>query len=135
MDSKQLKEIFSIFENSQVAKMDLEINGMSLKLEKGKESNRTDVIHPQTSQGTETNQETFDSPLVGVYWQASQPNDQPYVQVGDTVKEGDIVCLIEAMKSMNEIRIHKSGVIEEILVNDGDLIEYGQPLFRLGESQ
>lgn len=71
--------------------------------------------------------------LVGVFYGAQGPEEPPFVKVGDTVKKGQIIGIIEAMKLMNEIECDCDGIIEEILVNDGDMVEYGQPLFRIKE--
>ncbi|WP_099467559.1 acetyl-CoA carboxylase biotin carboxyl carrier protein [Konateibacter massiliensis] len=72
--------------------------------------------------------------LVGVFYSAPGPNEEPFIKEGDTVKKGQIVGIIEAMKLMNEIECECSGVVEEILVKDGDMVEYGQPLFRIREA-
>ena len=72
---------------------------------------------------------TIKAPMVGVFYKAASPEAKPYVTVGKTVKKGDTVCIIEAMKLMNEIQAEEDGTIKEILVKDGDIIEYGQPLF------
>ena len=74
---------------------------------------------------------TIDAPIVGVFYAASAPGKTPFVSVGQKVKKGDVVCIIEAMKCMNEIQAEEDGEIAEILVNDGDLVEYGQPLFKI----
>lgn len=70
-------------------------------------------------------------PMVGTFYSSSSPEEKPYVNVGDTVKKGDTVCIIEAMKYMNEVQTGESGKIAEIYVQDGDLVEYGQKLFRI----
>lgn len=72
---------------------------------------------------------TIDSPLVGTLYRAPGPEAQPFVQVGDRVNPETTVCIIEAMKVMNEIKAEKSGVIKEILVDNAQAVEYGQPLF------
>lgn len=72
---------------------------------------------------------TIKAPMVGVFYKAASPEAEPYVTVGKTVKKGDTVCIIEAMKLMNEIQAEENGTIKEILAKDGDIIEYGQPLF------
>lgn len=72
------------------------------------------------------------SPIVGTFYQSASPEKPPYVNVGDTVSKGDIVCIIEAMKFMNEVTSEEDGKIVEILVEDGQFVEYGAPLFRLG---
>ncbi|MFL9987048.1 acetyl-CoA carboxylase biotin carboxyl carrier protein [Paraburkholderia sediminicola] len=72
------------------------------------------------------------SPMVGTFYRAPSPGAEPFVQVGDTVKEGQTICIIEAMKLLNEIESDKSGVVKEILVENGQAVEYGQPLFLVG---
>jgi len=69
------------------------------------------------------------SPMVGTFYKSSSPDADPYVKKGDTVKSDSIVCIVEAMKLFNEIEAEVSGEIVEILVEDGQLVEYGQPLF------
>lgn len=71
------------------------------------------------------------SPMVGVFYAAPSPEDEPYVKVGDSVKKGDVLCIVEAMKLMNEITAEQDGVIAEICAEDGNLVEYGQTLFVL----
>ncbi|MBY0463963.1 MAG: acetyl-CoA carboxylase biotin carboxyl carrier protein, partial [Burkholderiales bacterium] len=69
------------------------------------------------------------SPMVGTYYRASSPGAKPFVEVGSVVKEGDAICIVEAMKILNEIDADKSGTITQILVENGQPVEYGQPLF------
>ncbi|NLP61988.1 acetyl-CoA carboxylase biotin carboxyl carrier protein [Paraburkholderia sacchari] len=69
------------------------------------------------------------SPMVGTFYRAPSPGADPFVQVGDTVKEGQTLCIIEAMKLLNEIESDAAGVVKEILVENGQAVEYGQPLF------
>ena len=71
------------------------------------------------------------SPLVGTFYAAPSPEAEPYVKVGDTVKKGQVLGLIEAMKLMNEIESEYDGVVEAILVENEEVVEYGQPLFRI----
>ncbi|MDE1183260.1 acetyl-CoA carboxylase biotin carboxyl carrier protein [Paraburkholderia sp.] len=72
------------------------------------------------------------SPMVGTFYRAPSPGAEPFFQVGDTVKEGQTICIIEAMKLLNEIESDTSGVVKEILVENGQAVEYGQPLFVVG---
>jgi acetyl-CoA carboxylase biotin carboxyl carrier protein len=72
---------------------------------------------------------TVEAPMVGTFYRAPSPNAEPYVREGDVVKEGQIVCIIEAMKLMNEIEAKAGGRIAKILVESGHAVEYGQPLF------
>ncbi|CAB3673298.1 MAG: acetyl-CoA carboxylase biotin carboxyl carrier protein [Achromobacter mucicolens] len=72
------------------------------------------------------------APMVGTFYRSPNPGAAPFVDVGATVKEGDPLCIIEAMKLLNEIEADKAGVIKEILVENGEPVEYGQPLFVIG---
>jgi acetyl-CoA carboxylase biotin carboxyl carrier protein len=72
---------------------------------------------------------TMEAPMVGTFYRASAPNAEPYVQEGDVVKEGQVLCIIEAMKLMNEIEAKVAGRVARILVENGQPVEYGQPLF------
>lgn len=72
------------------------------------------------------------APMVGTFYLAPNPGASPFVEVGQAVKEGDPLCIIEAMKLLNEIEADKSGVIQEVLVENGEPVEYGQPLFVIG---
>lgn len=72
------------------------------------------------------------SPMVGTFYRSSAPGSAPFVEVGATVKEGDTLCIIEAMKLLNEIDADKSGTITQILVENGQPVEFGQPLFVIG---
>ncbi|MFU1929883.1 acetyl-CoA carboxylase biotin carboxyl carrier protein [Bordetella hinzii] len=72
------------------------------------------------------------APMVGTFYRSPNPGAAPFVDVGQSVKEGDALCIIEAMKLLNEIEADKSGVIKEILVENGEPVEYGQPLFVIG---
>jgi acetyl-CoA carboxylase biotin carboxyl carrier protein len=69
------------------------------------------------------------SPMVGTFYRTPSPDAKPFVEVGQAVKEGQIICIIEAMKLMNEIECDKSGTVKAILVENGQPVEYGQPLF------
>lgn len=71
------------------------------------------------------------APIVGTFYEASSPDAEPYVQVGDKVKPGTVLCIIEAMKLMNEIEAETAGTLREILVNNEEPVEYGQVLFRI----
>jgi acetyl-CoA carboxylase biotin carboxyl carrier protein len=88
---------------------------------------------PATSAPAETvsveNRETIDSPIVGTFYRAPAPDVAAFVKVGDTVDAETVVCIVEAMKVMNEIKAEKCGVIKEILVENAQAVEYGQPLF------
>ena len=69
------------------------------------------------------------SPMVGTFYRSASPGAKTFVEVGDVVKEGDTICIIEAMKILNEIEVDKSGTVSKILCDNGQAVEYGQPLF------
>ncbi|MFB6249841.1 MAG: acetyl-CoA carboxylase biotin carboxyl carrier protein, partial [Salinibacter sp.] len=73
------------------------------------------------------------APIVGTFYRAPSPDDDPFVEVGDSVGEGDVLCIIEAMKLMNEIECETSGTVQEILVEDAEPVEFDQPLFVVDE--
>lgn len=154
MDIKEIKELVEILENSTLSTLEVvDKDGSSVLLEKGAVQT-VDVKAPiqtaaVTVQAAETapavsadtvkqaapamaaghEGEPVESPMVGVFYRKPSPDDEPYVEVGTQVKKGQTLCIIEAMKLMNEIPAEKDGVITEICVNDGDLIEFGQTLF------
>ena len=72
---------------------------------------------------------TVKSPMVGTFYRASSPGAKPFVEIGDTIKQGETICIVEAMKILNEIEADKSGTVTKILVDNGQAVEYGQPLY------
>ncbi|MEN9467509.1 MAG: hypothetical protein RL081_1510 [Pseudomonadota bacterium] len=72
---------------------------------------------------------TVKSPMVGTFYRAASPGAKPFVEVGDSIKVGETICIIEAMKILNEIEADKSGTVTRILCDNGQAVEYGQPLF------
>ncbi|NGP87877.1 acetyl-CoA carboxylase biotin carboxyl carrier protein [Fodinibius halophilus] len=86
----------------------------------------------ESSGGGEPSGETVTSPIVGTFYRAPSPDDDPFVSVGDNVEKGETLCIVEAMKIMNEIESEYSGEVKKILVEDGEPVEYNQPLFIIG---
>ena len=74
------------------------------------------------------------APMVGIFYEAPAPGKPAFVQLGSEVKKGDVICIIEAMKIMNQIEAEASGVIARVMVDNGDPVEYGQPLYLIRES-
>ena len=103
-----------IYENSnQQVKIDLQKNSVSSLQEKS-----PNII-------------TIDSPMVGIIYLTPKPSSPPFVKKGQKVKKGDTICLIEAMKTFNEIKSDKDGLIKDVLVKNGEAVEFGQPLFEI----
>ena len=88
---------------------------------------RSETVKEENTEG-----EVVTSPLVGTYYEAPAEDAEAFVKVGDCVKKGQTLAIIEAMKLMNEIESEYDGVIKEIMVKNGQPVEYGQPLFRIG---
>ena len=146
MDLSELKGIISLMQKSDLS--DLEIETQDLKLRLGRPGSGAIVnqtIAPpvnQISQAPQINEKpvketveddesNFKSPMVGTFYRKPSPEDAAFVQIGDQVNKGDVLCIIEAMKVMNEIQSDVSGEIVDIRAQDGDGVEYGQPLFKI----
>ena len=86
---------------------------------------------PAPAAGQVSKDKLIEAPIVGTFYSASTPGGDPFVKVGDHVKADQTVCIVEAMKTMNEIKAEKSGVIKEVLVENGEPVEFGQALFVL----
>jgi len=146
LDLSELKGIISLMQKSDLT--ELEIETQDLKLRMGRPGEGTVVTHsvsppiaPQPApsasvqsaaeEATADSANNFKSPMVGTFYRKPSPDDAAFVQVGDHVNKGDTLCIIEAMKVMNEIQADISGEITEIFAEDGDSVEYGQPLFSI----
>lgn len=148
MNFKEIKKLISILENSQtLSELEVEESGFRVRLKKS--SPRTEAIstsvssqpvlsaHPPTAIGkTEEAHEEgmeglikFESPIVGTFYRASGINQQPFVKEGDAVQKGQILCIIEAMKIMNEIEVDREGRVIKVLAENGSSVEFGEPLF------
>ncbi len=152
MELKEVKELLKAFDESGSAYMEIEQDGTKIKLKKPSETIQTVsqvVAAPQmmeqapvTTQPTEmtpaaaTEQldgEQVLAPLVGVFYAAPSPEEPAYVQVGDKVKQGQVICLIEAMKMMSEITSPRDGVVKQIYVKNQDVVGFEEPLFLIGD--
>ena len=138
MDTKQLEVILALFEKSTVSEMELESEAFKLKLKRNTEVHEViarPVLHQTASPSVkEDNAHWVKAPLVGTYYHSANPDAKPYVEVGQVVKEGQVICLIEAMKVMNEIKADRNGVVQEIKAINGKMVEYNQALVRIGDT-
>lgn len=126
-----IKQIMSEFDQSNITKMKVEIDDLKIELEK--ESEKVEYVKPVekevvVDEPIQITGTPVKSPIVGVFYSASSPESEPYVTVGKNVKKGDIVCIIEAMKVMNEIKAPCDGTVTSILVENEALVEYDQAL-------
>lgn len=134
---ESLKEIVALFESSQLNRLKVSCDGLKVELEKGGTFAAAPLpaIEAPSPEKEEPEAEgaliTVTAPLVGIYYSAPSPDDDPFVAVGDKISENSTLCLIESMKVFTEIPSSVSGVVEEILVHNGDFVEYDQPLFKI----
>jgi acetyl-CoA carboxylase biotin carboxyl carrier protein len=141
LDLEVISEIIRIFKESDIAKLELSTKDFKIKLSKFGEFQAVPTISLNNLQPTqetpkvevkeEKNIHIVKSPIVGTFYRAPAPGAKPFVEVGSRVKKGDVLCIIEAMKIMNEVKSDVDGIIEEILVENGQPVEYGQPLFKI----
>ena len=111
----------------------IEITNTSIYESSNNQQQKTDLPKSSGSSVQEKypNTLTIDSPMVGIIYITPKPSSPPFIKKGQKVKKGDTICLIEAMKTFNEIKSDKDGLIKNILVNNGEAIEFGQPLFEI----
>ncbi len=148
MDIKQLKEIIAIFESSSLSELEIEEKGTRFKLTKkisqesmkaislkGKEKPSPEEVLEEEEEKIEEEKKLVSvrSPLVGTLYISPSPEESPFVEVGDEVNPGQTLCIIEAMKVMNEITSEVKGKVSKILVENGHPVEYDQELFLLEE--
>lgn len=139
IDIATLKEYIKVLEDSSLATIEIADETNSIRLEKSNTTGCVTVTAPPAAVAeapaapvaAADNGKAIKSPIVGVFYAAPSPDAQPYVSVGKKVKKGDVVCIIEAMKCMNEIQAEEDGEITAVLANNGELVEYGQPLFQI----
>src|SRR5574340_354506 len=153
MNLKELKELIEMLKNTDISEIEIERSGTKVRLRKGgdvtyhpvmprMEYPPAAIVAPAVSEAEKaapasapaavpaaSNQTKVTSPIVGTFYRSSSPDKPPYVEVGDVVKKGQVLCIIEAMKLMNEIESETAGKIVQILVENGQPVEYGQPLF------
>lgn len=143
MDLKDVYELLDKFDGSACCEMELNLNGMQLSLKKYSSIAVPSGLNNVVAGNTQTQAEQvtdnasagdaiqIKAPLVGTFYQAPGPDEQPYVKVGQQVKKGDVVGIIEAMKLMNEVVAPQDGVILSIDSTDGNMVQYGQVLFTM----
>jgi acetyl-CoA carboxylase biotin carboxyl carrier protein len=150
MDLRKLKTLIDLVQQSGIAELEITEGEEKVRISRGVPGA---VVHSMPQPGTvymtapamqpaagtaaeaaapaEPQGHAIKSPMVGTFYRQSAPDAKPFVEVGQAVKTGETVCIIEAMKLLNEIEADRDGVIKEILVENGQPVEYGQPLFVL----
>jgi acetyl-CoA carboxylase biotin carboxyl carrier protein len=148
MDLRKLKTLIDLVAESDIAELEVTEGESKVRIVKSSAAPQNQVVMmqpqaiPQTGAAMpvtaasaippEPQGHIVKSPMVGTFYRSASPGAAPFVEVGSTVKEGDTLCIIEAMKLLNEIDADASGVIKQILVENGQPVEFGQPLFVIG---
>lgn len=146
MNFKEIKELIKVFNNSNLSKLKIKNGEFGLTLKKGSKVatptpiQTAPIQQPQTVASIETtttktekkvvdDTDKITSPMVGTFYRAPSPDSPPFVNIGDSVKKGQTLCILEAMKIMNELEAEFDCKIIDILVEDGQPVEYDMPLF------
>lgn len=151
MDLRKLKKLIDLVEESGIAELELTEDGEKVRISRNftanapaqQYSNYAPPQHYSTSAPAAPaatapaaaeapaveEGHAVNSPMVGTFYRSASPDSKPFVEVGDTVAVGDTLCIIEAMKLLNEIESDKAGVVKKILLDNGLAVEYGEPLF------
>lgn len=147
MDIRKVKKLIEMLEESAISEIEIHEGEESVRISRHSSSETTQTVVQIPAGSTtsisndgvstqETNVaeplpegHTVKAPMVGIYYEAESPERPPFVEVGQSISTGDVLCIIEAMKIMNHIESDVSGVISKILVENGEPVEYGQPLF------
>jgi acetyl-CoA carboxylase biotin carboxyl carrier protein len=139
MELKFIQELADIMNNSGLNMIEIKEKDTSIRLECNKAmpaentivhfaSTDTQIIEKTEVKSSEKG-EIVSSPMVGVFYAAPSPDSAPFVTAGSKVKSGDVLCIIEAMKLMNEITAEQDGIVTEVCIKNGDVVQFGQPLF------
>ena len=144
MEYEKIKQLIEDMGNSKITSLDIEFpDGMKVKMEKSTEkavatekieAPREYVEVVKTEEKPEekvVEGNIIKSPMIGTFYSKPSPDSMPYVEIGTVVKKGTVLCIVEAMKLMNEIESEFDGKIVEVLVKDGEPVDYGKPLFRI----
>ena len=149
MDIRKVKKLIEMLENSNLEEIEIQEGEESVRLVKSNHRAQTaipqSIVLPQenSSQATiediETEEEikkegnSINSPMVGTFYASASPGAKPFISVGDLIAEGDVVCIVEAMKMMNEIKSEFSGTVLSVNVENSEPVEYGQSLFEISK--
>lgn len=143
MDLRKLKKLIDLVEESGIAELEVTEGEEKVRIVKngGRSGGEYVMMQPQHMQQAlaaappapaQPEGNIMKSPMVGTFYRSSSPDSKPFVEIGDTVKKGQTVCIIEAMKLMNEIEADHDGVVKAILVENAQPVEYGEPLIVIG---
>jgi acetyl-CoA carboxylase biotin carboxyl carrier protein len=160
MDIRKVKKLIELLEESGVSEIEITEGEEKIRISRNYASNiptapahhytqvspqqvlqsnpvsaplKTTAEETQSSNTAGAGEHALNSPMVGTFYRAASPNDKPFVDVGSTVKVGTVLCIVEAMKMLNQIQAERAGVVKRILVENGQPVEFGQPLFMISD--
>ena len=149
MDIRKVKKLIEMLENSNLEEIEIQEGEESVRLVKSHrnlqniapqsivvpQDNKKEIIPEEIQPNEETIEDSnsINSPMVGTFYASASPGAKPFISVGDIVAEGDVVCIVEAMKMMNEIKSEFSGKVLSINIENAEPVEYGQSLFELSK--
>lgn len=148
MEYEKIKQLMDDMGNSKLTSLDIEFpDGIKIKMEKNtakqvvvtnveehvipEETHNNSTISKEENEEKKEEGNIVKSPMIGTFYMKPSPDSAPFVEVGTQVKKGTVLCIIEAMKLMNEIESEFEGKIAEVFVKDGEAVDYGKPLFRV----
>ena len=144
MDYEEIKKLIDDMGNANIDELKIEFpEGMKISMKKNAEKEvvftngsqlQTDTTINEATNKEKTQEDIYKiikSPMVGTFYSRPAPNKDVFAKVGDIVKKGQVICIVEAMKLMNEIESEFDGEIAEVCIKDGDVVEYGTPLFKI----
>lgn len=135
MNLQEIKELLQMVDTTQIAELEIEQGGFRIKIRRFSETALPIAVEPEPVPEAKptppANVVEVVAPMVGTFYRAPAPDAEPYVKLGKTIEPGQVLCIIEAMKMMNEVESECRGKVVEILVEDGAPVEYGQPLMRV----
>jgi len=148
MDLRKLKKLIDLVEASGISELELTEGEEKVKISRNSgvsyqpqlvqsqpqlvQSQPQSIKTEETTISPAVDGDTINSPMVGSFYRAASPDSSPFVDVGATIKKGYVICIIEAMKLLNEIESEHDGIIKKILVENGQPVEFGEPLFIIG---
>jgi acetyl-CoA carboxylase biotin carboxyl carrier protein len=148
MDIRKVKKLIELLESSDIAEIEIKEGEESVRISRGSASMPAPIAYQAplapvaavpapsavaapVAAAPVSEENAIKSPMVGTFYRSPSPSSPAYVEVGKHVKAGDVVCIVEAMKMMNQIEADQAGVIEAFLVEDGEPVEFDQPLIRI----
>ena len=141
MELDEIKKLIELLKDTDITELQIEKDGSKFKIKREKYYSSPETaplpVRPQSVGEKEAHEEaerngklvTITSPIVGIFHRAPSPESPPFVDVGQSVRKGQVLCIVEAMKLMNEIESDVDGTISQILIENGHPVEYGEPLF------